>query len=463
MTAAMPASSNFHPPIPNRRASPPGLFATLLALWRNPLEIWTERHFEMPVLIGRSAIGTRAVVSAPEGVKRILLDNVANYRKDALQLRILGPGLGTGLLTSEGPAWRAQRRAIAPSFSPRQVADFAAPMHQVCRLAAERLAGQVGEEVDVAVETAKLTLEVLEQTLFSQGLGRDAGQFQHAVSRYFDTFGRVDPLDLLGAPDFLPRLGRLRGRSALAFFDEAVDDIIAARKRSLAGGETAPNDLLTLLLRAHDPETGAGMSEMDVRANIVTFIGAGHETTANTLTWAMYLLSQAPDWRAQTEAEVDAVFDPASDGFDLTSFPVLRAVIEEAMRLYPPAAILTREAIGEDWLAGVKIPAGTIVAVSPFVLHRHRTLWRDPDGFDPGRFLGARREEIDRFAYIPFGAGPRVCIGMGFALQEAVIAMAHLLARLQFDLKPGHEVQPRQRVTLRPKDGMPMRISARKS
>ena len=282
------------------------------------------------------------------------------------------------------------------------------------------------------------------------------------MTAYFNTIGRLDPLDLLGAPKFLPRIGRLKGKESLAFFAGAVDDIISSRRRLIESGAAAPQDLLTLLLRALDPETGRGMSLEDVRANIVTFIGAGHETTANALTWTLYLLSQAPDWRERVEAEIDAAFDPESEDDPTERLPTARAAIEEAMRLYPPAATLSREAIGEDWLAGTAIPAGTIVTVSPYLLHRHRTLWQNPDRYDPGRFLGENREKIDRWAYIPFGAGPRVCIGMAFALQEAIIVLAHFLKRFRFDLMPGHVVAPQQRVTLRPRYGMRMIARARK-
>jgi len=454
MTAAA-----FRPPAPRERDKPLGRLGMVYTLWRNPLEIWTRAHFDLPILMGRTALGLRAVINDPAAVRRVLLDNAANYRKDALQLRVLRPGLGNGLLTVEGEAWRAQRRSLASLFSPRQVADFAAPMHRVVRAAVERLAvTPEGGPLDIGVEMALVTLQVLEQTLFSGGLARDPGEFQRAVTRYFETFGRLDPLDLLDAPKFLPRIGRWRGREALAFFDGAVDDIIAGRRKLIESGAPAPSDLLTLLLKAADPETGQGMSATDLRSNIVTFIGAGHETTANGLTWTLYLLSQSPEWRARVEAEIDANFDPDGDGDPTEALPVTRAVFDEALRLYPPAATLSREAIGEDWLVGTRIPPGTVVTVSPYLLHRHRRLWNDPDAFDPSRFLGDAREAIDRYAYIPFGAGPRVCIGMAFALQEAVIVLAHLLKRFRLDLAPGQNVTPQQRVTLRPKMGMRMRV-----
>jgi cytochrome P450 len=419
----------FHPPAPPRRDKPLSTLGILSALARNPVEIWSQAHFERPMLIGQTWFGSRAVVSDPAAVRRVLLENVVNYRKDEVQLRILRPGLGTGLLTAEGETWKAQRRALAPLFSPRQVASFAPAMHRVAQNAAEAL-GE-GGAVRADEEMGIVALKVLEQTLFSTGIAREASQFQQAVSHYFETIGRIDPLDVLGAPDFIPRLGRLRGKDSLRFFASAVDDIIGARRALIASGAPAPEDLLTLLLRAADPETGRGLTEEDVRANIITFIGAGHETTANALTWTLYLLSQAPDWRARVEAEIDLEFDPADETDPTESLPVTRAVFEEAMRLYPPAALLTREAISEDWLAGHRVPAGTVVSISPYVLHRHKTLWRDPDAFDPSRFLPGAREKIDRYAYLPFGAGPRVCIGQAFAMQE-------------------------QRITLRPRFGMKM-------
>ena len=462
MAVAVSTAPAFRPPAPAPRSRPLGAVAMIYTLWRHPLEIWSHAHFELPVLVGKTFLGVRAVINDPAAVRRVFLDNAANYRKDALQLRILRPGLGTGLLTADGENWRSQRRALAPLFSPRQVADFAPAMHRVAREAVARMQAGRGARIrDVDADMALITLQVLEQTLFSQGLARDPSEFQRAVTKYFNTIGRLDPLDLLGAPQYIPRIGRLQGRESLAFFASAVDDIISARKRLIDSGAAAPTDLLTLLLRALDPETGRAMSLEDVRANIVTFIGAGHETTANALTWTLYLLSQAPEWRARVEAEIDAHFDNARDDDPTGDLPVTRAALDEAMRLYPPAATLSREAIGEDWLAGARIPAGATVTIAPYLLHRHRRLWKDPDAFDPGRFLGTNREKIDRYAYIPFGAGPRVCIGMAFALQEAVILLAHLLQAFRFDLAPGHVVEPAQRITLRPRHGMRMIVRRR--
>ena len=463
MSAAFQTSKPFIPPYPPRAEKPRGALSMILTLRRNPLEIWGKADFERPISIGRSVLGLRAAAHDPAAVRRVFLDNPANYRKDALQLRVLSPGLGSGLLTAEGESWRLQRRSLAPLFSPRQVAEFAPAMQRVAEATVERLGRRRDRAVtDVGELTSRMALEVLEQTLFSQGLGREPGEFQRAVTRYFNSFGRLDPLDLIGAPAFLPRLGRLRGRPALNFFNEAVDAIIESRKTLLDRGGEPPRDVLTLLLAAKDPETGLGLPEADIRANVVTFIMAGHETTANGLTWTLYLLSQSPEWRGRAEEEADRVFDPRRPA-SFQQCEVLRAAFEEALRLYPPAAALTREAIADDEILGVRVLAGTVVAISPYVLHRRRGLWDDPDAFDPSRFLGERRERIDRFAYIPFGAGPRVCIGMPFAMQEAIIILANLLRAFRFDLVEGFAVMPQQRVTLRPRGGMKMHAKRRES
>jgi cytochrome P450 len=461
MPVASTAPKLFVPPYPRRPDRPRGSLSTILALQRNPIEVWCKADFERPVSIGRTILGLRGAAHDPAAVRRIFLDNAANYRKDNLQLRVLRPGLGNGLLTADGEDWRIQRRALAPLFSPRQVAEFVPAMQRVAEAAVERMSRRRdGAVTDVSELMSRTTLEVLEQTLFSQGLGRDPSAFQRALTSYFETIGRLDPLDLLGAPEFLPRLWRMRGRGALDFFDSAVRAIIENRRALVARGAEAPRDLLTLLMSAKDPENGRGLSDEDVGANVITFITAGHETTANGLTWSLFLLSQSPEWRERAEAEADHAFD-GERPVSAEGCETLRAIFEEALRLYPPAAILSRQAIADDELAGVRIPAGAVIMVSPYVLHRRRGLWDNPDAFDPSRFLGERRERIDRFAYIPFGAGPRVCIGMAFAIQEAIILLAHLLRAFRFDLVDGQVVMPQQRVTLRPRGGMKMHVKQR--
>ncbi|WP_210484925.1 cytochrome P450 [Microvirga antarctica] len=453
----------FHPPVPTPRQDSPGLIGLLLALRRNPLTTWTERHFREKVIVGDGVLGRIMVANDPAIIRHVLVDNAGNYRKDDLQMRVLAPGLGRGLLTADGEEWRLQRRTMAPLFTPRNVAGF----HPAMNEAADRLVRRWrrrpdGRIVDVSLDMTRVTLDVLERTIFTSGISRNPDALGRAITRYFEGLGRIDPVDIFGLPAWIPRIGRLRARPAIRFFEEMVRDLIAARKTLLAQGQPAPRDLLTLLLEAADPETGKGLSDLDVNANIVTFIGAGHETTANALSWSLYLISQDERVRTLIEAEIDRVLSPGPIVADqIERLVYTRAVIEEAMRLYPPAPFLSRAAIADDDAGGFAIPAGTVVTIAPYVLHRHETLWRDPSAFRPERFLSPQREEIDRFAYLPFGAGPRVCIGATFALQEAIIVLASIVRSVRLDLAPGHDVDPLHRITLRPRHGMPMMLKAR--
>ncbi|MFC4172352.1 cytochrome P450 [Microvirga sp. GCM10011540] len=454
----------FRPPAPTPLSEPPGLLSFLLALRRNPLTTWTERHFEEPVLSGEGVLGRITVVNDPAVIRHILLDNAANYRKDDLQLRVLAPGLGRGLLTAEGEEWKLQRRTISPLFTPRTVGSFfPAMVGSAERLIRRWLRRPDGRIVDASVEMTRVTLDVLERTIFTQGVARDPDALGRAITRYFEGLGRVDPVDIFGLPAWIPRVGRWRAKPAIRFFEELVGELIEGRRALLARGDPAPRDLLTLLLEAADPETGKGLSDIELRANIVTFIGAGHETTANALSWSLYLLSQDERARSRIEQEVDEVLGEGPfEPHHLEGLVYTRAVLDEAMRLYPPAPFLSRAAVEDDQIGDLHIPAGSIVTVAPYVLHRHRTLWDHPDAFRPERFLPEERGRIDRFAYLPFGAGPRVCIGASFSLQEAVIVLASIVRAVRLDLVEGHEVVPLHRITLRPRDGLPMRLTRRK-
>jgi len=452
------------PPAPKPLEGPLGPVATLRLLRKNPIETWTRRHFEEPILVGNSVLGPMAVVHEPAAIRRFLSENAANYRKDALQKRILSPGLGNGLLTVEGEAWKVQRRTIAPIFTPKTVAQFTQMMIAGGEALNARWQRQrEGRILDVQVEMGRATLDILGRTIFSDGIGRDPMQFMTRLSDYLQSIGTLDPLDMLGLPDFVPRFGRLKNRSAMGFFRESVEAIIAQRRKRLAEEpEAVTRDLLTLLLEAADPETKNPLSEDEIYANILTFIGAGHETTANTLTWSLYLLSQAPQWRARLAAEADHAFNGPQETITERLIET-RAVIEEAMRLYPPVASLSRSAADADWLCNKRIRKGTLVLTAPWVLHRHKLLWEHPDHFDPSRFLPGAREKIDRFAYLPFGAGPRICIGATFALQEAAILLASVMRDFDPQHVESHAVHPVQRITLRPENGMPMILRRRRS
>ena len=453
----------FRPPTPPPLRVPLGTFEFLRLVRANPLATWAEEHFEEPIVAGEGVLGRITVVSEPGAIRHVLVENAANYRKDDLQKRVLAPGLGKGLLTVEGEEWRLQRRTLAPLFAPRHVAGFFTAMVEAGERLVRRWRRHDGRVLDMSLEMTRVTLDVLERTIFTRGIARDPDVLGRAITRYFEALGPVDPLDVFGFPDWIPRIGRLRARPAIRFFEEIVGELIETRRALIARGEEPPQDILTLLLEASDPETGHGLSDVEVNANIVTFIGAGHETTANALAWSLYLLSQAPGIWERVEREVDEVLgERAIEPEDLSRLAFTRAVIDEAVRLYPPVPFMSRAAIEEDRIGNLRIPKGSLIAIAPWVLHRHRRLWEAPDAFDPDRFMPARRGAIDRFAYLPFGAGPRICIGASFALQEAAIILAGIARAARLELAEGHKVRPLHRVTLRPEGGLPMRLRLRR-
>lgn len=461
--ATFPSRTPFRPPAPPMLTEPLGLVEFLRRLRENPVATWGREHYERPIVAGESVLGRVTVVSDPAAIRHVLVENATSYRKDDLQIRVLAPGLGNGLLTAEGDEWRLQRRTLAPLFSPRHVTGFLEAMAAAAEAMVARWERRgEGARLDIGLDMTRVTLDVLERTIFTHGLARDPDALGAAITRYFEAVGPVDPLDIFGLPAWLPRLGRLRARSTVRFLETVVNELIEARRRLISEGGEAPRDLMTLLLEASDPETGKGLGEYEVKANIITFIGAGHETTANTLTWTLYLLSQDLDARARVEQEVDEVLGEGpitQAGIERLAFT--RAVIEEALRLYPPVPFLSRAALEEDRIGRHRIPKGSVVVMPPFVLHRHRTLWDDPDAFIPERFLPEARSRIDRFAYLPFGAGPRVCIGASFALQEALVVLAAIVRRVRLDLPAGHRATPLHRITLRPEEGLRMRLSRR--
>jgi cytochrome P450 len=456
-------SSFYRPPAPVPQEKPLGILRLLSTLKRNPLECWAREHFEKPIVVGGLPFKHVLLVHEPRAIKHVLLDNAANYQKDSIQRRVLSAGLGDGLLSAENERWRTQRRTVAPVFARKTIMEFAPAMTAAADALVERWRRKDGSTVDVAAEMTRVTLDVLERTIFSDGFGREAEEIRAAMGTYFNTIGKIDPLDLLGLPTSVPRISHLRVRSTLRFFESAVNEIIALRRQRIADNpDDTAGDILTLLLGALDPDTGERMSEAEVRSNILTFIAAGHETTANTITWSLFLLSQSPEWRERVEAEANRELGGPAAGL-ADRLVETRAVIDEAIRLYPPIAAISRVAMGEDELGGERVKRGTMVVIAPYVLHRHQSYWRDPDAFDPNRFLGKAKNDIDRFAYIPFGAGARTCIGSAFALQEATLILATIMKNFDLQVAPAKKVWPMLRVTLRPEDGLPMTIKCKEA
>ncbi|MBK9081087.1 MAG: cytochrome P450 [Rhizobiales bacterium] len=455
--------AGFAPRAPRPRARTAGPLTQLFLLARNPIELWTQAHFDEPVVVERGVTGGRFLtVSDPQAIRRIFVDNAANYEKDALQLRVLRAGspagAGEGLLVARGELWRRTRRTLAPLFAPRRVATFARAMLAPAEARAERWFARGAHAVAIDSEMTALTYDILSATLFSDALAGDANGFARELAALLESIGRVHPFDALAAPDWAPRIGQGRARAARVWFNDAIDRLVAERRATIAAGAAAPPDILTALLQAADPETGAGLSAPEIAANLFTLIAAGHETTARALGWTLHLLARAPLWQDAAASEARGLgADPATW---LDEAPVIRACLEEAMRLFPPVPFMSRASQGPDRLAGVEIGKGVLVCVAPWVLHRHRLLWDRPETFDPARFLPGARERIDRFAYLPFGAGPRICIGMGFAMQEGVIALAALLRRARF-APIGEEPDIVHRITLRPRRTLRLAVAAR--
>jgi cytochrome P450 len=426
---------------------------------QNPMPSIIAAAYEQPVIRQWSALGPFYVVAAPEGVKRVFLDNVANYPKTEMERRFFSAVFGDGLLSSEGETWRAHRRTMAPSFSPPSVAAYAPAMVEETLAFRDRWDQTPQDEpIDVARDMSRLTLQIISRAVFSTD-GSALGEIMES------TLDAAMAATRAGVADFIPVLDRLRFRAretrmagVFAELDAVVARLIGEREASPGG-----SDLLSRLIAARDAETGVGMSAKEVRDQVVTIFVAGHETTAAAMAWIWYLLSQHPAEEARLHAELDTVLaGRAPSHEDLPRLPYTRMVIDEAMRLYPPApGTSTRMALRADEICGVKIPKGAMVCVVPWVTHRHKSLWDRPERFEPERFSKAASEGRPRFAYIPFGAGPRVCIGASLATTEMVLVLAALAQRYRLTLPPGHQVEIHHQVTMRPKGGLPMMVTRR--
>jgi cytochrome P450 len=427
----------------------------------NPFEAVPRPIFEQPIFRMKSVFGGTVMVHDPEGVRRVLLDNVANYPKDDLSNRIFTAMFGEGLLSAEPAKWRRHRKIMAPAFDPRSVAGYAAAMAAASQAFSARWLDLPDQaDTDMAEEMKALTLRIICDTMFSS----DATEL---VSLAGTALGFVRDALNFGLLDLLPVIGpmRLKAKQAalhndFSGMDGAIYRMIAERERNLAN---APNDLLTRLVAAKDPEDGEGLSPQEIRDEVITIFEAGHETTAVAMTFTWYLLSQHPEAEARLHAELDTVLGGRPPAYeDLPNLPYTRQVIEETMRLYPPAPAVTgRRAVAADEICGVKVAPGERVMISTWVLHRHRALWDEPERFDPDRFSPERSEGRPRFAYMPFGGGPRICIGAQLAMTEATLILATLAQGFQPRLKTPQDVKLSARITLAPEGGLKMRLERR--
>ena len=442
------------PPLPTRLRSQPEAF---LVLRRNPLELWGAAAYELPVAEGRFLGRQQMMLNAPDAIRHVLVTNAANYRRNAASRQVLGPILGDGLFLAEGEAWRHQRRTIAPALAPRTMPLLASHVVGACAEAEALLATLLHRPIELLPHLQRLALSIAGRSMFSLEMAGFGAELRALITEYGLHYARPGLFDLI-APGRVP-FGLARGRARfrekwLAFLDRLIE-----ARRALPAEEGRPRDLFDLLSAARDPETGEAFTHAQLRDEISTMILAGHETTAVTLFWSFYLAALYPHAQDTLAAEARAC---ALDGAEaLVALPQTRAHIDEALRLYPPAFMIVREAIAADEVAGRAVAPGTVMVISPWVLHRHRALWANPDGFDPSRFLPGA-PAVDRFAYMPFGAGPRICVGASFALTEAVLVLARMLARFDIRLCGDGAVLPRGIVTTQPDRVVRFELSARK-
>lgn len=422
-----------------------------------PLTSFLRWHREVGDVVRLQLAGVTAhLLSHPRHARWVLQEGNRHFTKPIQGRRNLSQVLGNGLLVSEGSFWLRQRRIAQPAFHKRRIEGFGERMVVAARATAkvwERRAERE-ESFDVARDMMRLTLRVVQETLLGTTPTRDADRIGEAVSTVLaiveKRFSRV-----FAPPQFLPTAGNRRFEASLSVLDDAVARILQERR---SGPPT--EDLLAMLLEARDEETGEGMDDRQIRDEVMTIFLAGHETTANALSWTFYLLGSHPEVARRMEAEVDAVVGDRWPGAaDLSRLRYTKAVFQEAMRLYPPAWILARAPIEDETIDGYFIPAGTRMLLSPWVIHRHPAFWPDPEGFDPDRFLDPAN--IDKFAYLPFGGGPRLCIGHAFAMMEGVLVLATLARRVHLELVPGYRVEPTPTITLRPRDGVQVVARAR--
>ncbi len=457
----------FEPPAPLPRPVPPSKLGIIRTVLRNPLELWGVPSYTLPWIETRFFGRTTIIVNDPGLIRHVLVDNVANFAMDEVRQLVLRPILRDGLLTAEGDVWKRSRKAMAPVFTPRHARGFARQMLLKSEEFAERFdTGEAeGTVRDIAADMTALTYLILSETLFSGEIATEGQDVAADVDALLHHMGRIDPLDMLAAPAWLPRLTRIGGRQVLAKFRALVRSTMEKRKAAISRDpQSAPRDFLTLLLEVEGPQ---GLSTEEIEDNILTFIGAGHETTARALAWTLYCVANSPTIRTAMETEVDSVLKDGADPVDwLERMPLVRAAFEEALRLYPPAPSINRQALKRDRFeapdgTAIDIRKGATILIMPWTLHRHELYWENPRLFDPRRFLPENREKIGRFQYLPFGAGPRVCIGATFALQEAVIALAVLMRRFRFDTAGGARPWPVQKLTVQPAGGLAMRVTRR--
>jgi unspecific monooxygenase len=445
------------PPSPPRAPDGMTAFGRLMAMRESPINSWAQRAYEEDIVRGRFFGRSSFILNTPDTIRHVLVDNYENYTRTPAAIRVLRPMLGEGLLIAEGRAWKYQRRTLAPAFTPRAVASLVPHMVVATDETIAKLQAASSGPVDLREAMQRMTLEIAGRTMFSFGMERHGAALRDFVMEYGGRLARPHVLDLLlplswpSPQDFFRARFRKRWTQFVA--------MLMAERRAAGKNEGAPpSDLFDLMGAACDSETGEAFTDEQLGDQVATMILAGHETTAVALFWSMYLLALDPATQRQLAAEVrDAT---ANGALDIERLKFTRAVVDETMRLYPPAFLIARAAEGSDTIAGMPVKRNDAILIAPWLLHRHEKLWRDPNAFIPQRFMPPAPPP-DRFAYLPFGVGARVCIGAHFALVEATLALAKIIAAFRVELVDKEPVLPIGVVTTQPDRSPMFRITLR--
>lgn len=446
----------FVPPHIAPASKPLGKLAMVSRFVRNPLLIVPVAAYETDIVQG-SVSPPVVWVSSPDLIKTIFLDERETYQK-LVQIRLLSPLLGKGILTSEGQDWKWQRQASAPMFRHQDLMTFVPTFVRAADdLVTRWRRSAAGSVHDINEAMTKVTYDVISHTLLPTGKASLSEAVEHATATFQAGGAWTQLYAFLRLPAWVPQPGRKAGAGATRTLRDATLAMIRER-RAVA---VQPDDLMSRLMKARDPEKGQPMTDEQLVDNLLTFYLAGHETTAKALTWTHYLLARSPEWTAALVDEIERVTGGAAITAEHVDQLVLTGqVVKESMRLFPPVPMMSRQVVKATTLGGMRLHAGASVIVSIYALHRHRALWENPNAFDPTRFAPEKDKSISRYAYMPFGAGPRICIGMAFAMIEATVMLATMIRAMRFETV-GADPVPVARVTLFPKDGMPLKVSPR--
>lgn len=430
---------------------------------RNFLSIWPEECFGFDMFTIPVMARKVYVCNSPDTVAKSLIENHEAFERKSPQMRhALEPLLGDGLFISDGATWKMRRRIVAPIVHASNLPIFAPIMAEAASELAQRWRGfGAPTPIDALAAMANLTAEIICRTVFGPRLGIEhSSEIVAAFSKYQRYIDQLDLMYLFGLPDWLPRYQPRAARQAARRIHHVLDRVIASAREQARNGESS---MITLLLDAKDPETGKPLDDLALRNEAATIFMAGHETTANSLAWAWYLQSQSPRVEARLHDELDTVLGGRVPGLaDVSRLVYTRAVFDETVRLYPPVPLLARQATRRERIRRFTIEPGALVMVVPWLLHRHRKYWDQPDSFIPERFLPENAAKLVRHANLPFSVGPRVCAGMAFGQAEAVLCLATLAQAVRLRLAPGAVVEPVCRLTLRPGRTLPMIVEPRR-